>query len=78
MICVAARDYGLVVVDKTGGTVTMYAEDDRTVGTPYQPIQTSPWDNVSDQFAGPDNILQTFPWETLQQIPPAHQSPSSS
>lgn len=71
MICTAARDHGLVVVDRTGGTVTMYAEDDRTVGTPYQSTTTSPWPKLDQQLAGRDDVLQRFPWSALQQLQPA-------
>jgi len=66
MICVAARDYGIVVSDRSGGTVTMYAEDDRTVGTSYSEVETSPWPSVSRAFSGPDAVLPDFPWDDLQ------------
>jgi len=68
LVCGAARDYGLVVVDKTGGSVTLQAEDDRTVGTPYQSVQTSPWAGIGDQFGGPKGVLNAFPWRDLRQV----------
>ncbi len=74
MMCVAVRDYGLLVVDETGGSVHLYAEDDRTVGTPYQELEVSPWDEVGEQFAGPEAVLQNFPWDDLQQVAPPQAS----
>lgn len=70
LLCAATRDYGMVVVDRSGGTVTLYAEDDRTVGTPWSSVTTSPWPAVQDEFAGPDAALTDFPWEALQQVAP--------
>jgi hypothetical protein len=68
LLCEAARDYGMYVVDRTGGTVSFYAEDDRTAGTPYGPA-SSPWDGVV--FGGPDSGLDAFPWRDLLHVTPA-------
>lgn len=70
MICVAARDYGLVITDRAGGTVTLYAEDDRTVGTRYQSVDRSPWQEIGQHFGGPEAVLPDFPWEDLVQLAP--------
>lgn len=70
LLCAAARDYGMIVHDKSGGTVTVYAEDDRTVGTPYQSVAASPWQRVRDSFDGRDAVLAKFPWGDLQQLAP--------
>lgn len=71
MICIAVRDYGLLVTDRSGGTVTLYAEDDRTVGTRYQEVERSPWPAIESQFVGPDAILPDFPWQDLELLVPA-------
>jgi hypothetical protein len=65
VLCVAARDHGLVVVDRTGGTVSFFAEDDKTVGTPFSSVGSSPWAGVA--LAGPESgLTDLFPWEDLQ------------
>jgi hypothetical protein len=76
MICRAVRDYGMLVIDRTGGTVTLYAEDDRTVGTPWSPVETSPWPDVEREFAGVGSALTRFPWEDLQQVAPPPRVPA--
>jgi hypothetical protein len=67
MIVRAARDYGIVVADGTGGSMSFAVEDDRTSGTPYArwPAQTLPGDPY---YWGPENVLNTFPWESLVQL----------
>lgn len=68
MLCAAARDYGIVVVDRSKG-VNIYAEDARSVGTNYQSIRVNPWVNVASKyFWGPSNVLNTFPWERLVRL----------
>ncbi len=71
MMCTAVRDFGMVVNDRTGGSVSFFAEDDRSVGTPYSPVKTSPWDReLQEQFSGPDSVLVDFPWDELELLEP--------
>jgi hypothetical protein len=72
MICVAARDYGLVVVDRSDAVI-MFAENPMTVGTEYQPVQSDPWAPIrSSQLVGPSGVMNDFPWSHLQQLAPLH------
>lgn len=76
MMCSAVRDYGMVVNDRTGGSVSFYAEDDRSVGTAYSPVETSPWDReLEAQFSGPESVLVDFPWDELQLLAPPATGP---
>lgn len=67
MLCTAARDYGLVVVDRSRG-VSFYAEDRKTLGTPYQAVSGDPWEQLTPFFHGKDNIVDDLPWEALLRL----------
>ena len=73
MLCEAVRDYGLIVNDRTGGSVSLFAEDDRTVGTTYSELEESPWPGAGVAFSGPDALLNRFPWDDLQLLEPLEQ-----
>lgn len=70
MIVTAARDYGMVVVDGTGGTVTLAAESSRPIGTPYSVLGADPMPSGTEPtpYFGSANVLTTFPWEDLVQL----------
>ena len=70
MMVTAARDYGIIVVDQTGGTMTFSAESANAVGTPYSPLSrpSLPGGGVDSLYAGPNNVLNTFPWDDLVQV----------
>jgi len=60
-IALAAQRYGMILRDKTGGSVNFYAEAPREGNrNPYP-----------DLFKGyPNNILRRFPWDRLQVVAP--------
>ena len=71
MMVTAARDYGIVVVDGTGGTLTFSAEAPTAVGTPYSELTAPafPDPGASDNpYHGSANVLNDFPWNDLVQI----------
>ena len=69
ILCAAARDYGMIVVDRTGGTVSFYAEDDKTVGTSFSDVTASPWPWVA--LGGPGSgLTDAFPWSDLTSVGP--------
>lgn len=67
-----ARDYGFIVADGTGGTVTLSIEADNAVNTPYSPLTTSTLPVQSaygdGYYYGNNNWLKDFPWGDLVQI----------
>jgi hypothetical protein len=73
MMVTAARDYGIIVVDGTGGTVTFSAEAPNAIGTPYSSLTTpalpDPQTPIEQNpYHGPANVLNDFPWNDLVQI----------
>jgi hypothetical protein len=71
MVVTAARDYGIVVVDGTGGSLTFSAEGANAVGTPYSRLQTPALPNPTgpdNPYHGNSNVLNDFPWDDLVQI----------
>lgn len=73
MLTTAVRDYGLIVVDLTGGTLNLYLEDHHTLGSGYsicpQPaVSGSFWNSSGANALGAANPLNQFPWSQLQQV----------
>jgi hypothetical protein len=73
MITRAARDYGLIVTDGTGGTMDIAWEADNAIGTPYSPLAVSTLPVQADYNSGPyygnGSILAfDFPWSQLVQL----------
>lgn len=77
----AIENYGLYIVDTTGG-VAMFTEDDRTIGSPYH-LQganaphpwTLTWPGNDPRYAGQPRttgwtVLNTLPWHQLQTLTP--------
>lgn len=73
MLTRAARDYGLIISDGTGGSMTVGWEAPNAVGTPYSPITTSTLPVQADYNAGPyygngSMLAYDFPWSQLVQV----------
>jgi hypothetical protein len=69
----AARDYGIVVVDSTGGNMGPQVNSGNAIGTPYSPlaVESLPHpdtDGGSNLLWGVNNVLNDFPWASLQQV----------
>lgn len=71
MIVMAARDYGIIVSDQTGGTVTMNVEAPFPINTPYSSLKAKTFPDTGSsggQFWGSGDVLLTFPWRDLVQV----------
>ena len=66
----AARDYGIIVVDGSGGSLSFYAEGPNAIGTPYSPLPMPafPPPSKDGPYYGKNNVLNDFPWDSLVQI----------
>jgi hypothetical protein len=70
LICRAARDYGIYVVDRSSA-VNMWAESPQAVGTRYTRVHRDPWAKIfKSQMVGPTGVLQDFPWDKLERLQP--------
>ena len=69
MIALAAKRYGIVLVDHVGGSVGLFGEDPRTIGTRYTSTTTNPWPRYIGNDWG-QKIMYAFPWKDLQQVLP--------
>jgi hypothetical protein len=71
MIVTAARHYGIVVVDGTGGSLTFSAETPTVIGTPYPELMAPAFPDPEapiNPYYGPATVLFNFPWDDLVQI----------
>jgi hypothetical protein len=72
MILTAARDYGVYVVDTTGGTMNLVAEPSSAYGSGYglPAAQVPSWWEGEGMFWGANGVAQRIPWGQLQVVAP--------
>lgn len=72
MMVRAIRDYGMVITDGTGGTMTFSIEASNAIGTPYSSLASSTLpvqvDYNDGYYYGGQNLLKDVPWDDLVQV----------
>lgn len=70
MLVMAARDYGIIVTDGTGGATTISLDGPQSIGTPYYPLAAPMVTQTANggPLWGSAGVLNTFPWSDLVQV----------